>query len=796
MRTRGLLLSLTVGLILLTAPVLSAMGTGESRPAARPRAAEWTVCPAGPPTCDFATVQDAVDAAADGDTIKVATGIYSDTNAYGGLAQVVYITKSVTIRGGYTTDFAEPPDPLANPTVLDAQGAGRVVMITGTIAPALEGLEITGGNATGLGGGPWSYSGVGGGIYVVSATATISNCAISGNVGSTAGYGGGGGVYLWWSDSLLVGNAIQGNTAGVHLGGLCEGGGLAMSESAAELERNLVSANYANSAGYGIGGGIYMECFLVADHPILHNNTVISNTASPVGRGSGGGIFAGYGSNPIMTNNVLLSNTSGPDPASAGAGLYAEYATFTMTHTTISANDGYDANGVCADASHIRLVNSIVAWQAGVGITTVDSNSIVTVTGVLWDSNGGNIGGLGTFSITHAFTGSANFDLDGYHVLSGSLAIGNAVATGVADDIDGQVRPYGAGPDLGADEWWPCSGVVSAVILGPTAGYTNTVYTFTAQAAPAMATPPFTYTWFPDPSSGQGTAMASYAWGSAGSYVLTATIANCGGVATATHTIAITDTPSPCPYPLSGVSIAGPAEAFVGFPVPFAAVVLPANATEPITYSWSPAPDSGQGTALAVYTWASTGTEEVSVDAENCGGSVGDTMLVTIRSEISGTLAPTLSLTIVYTDLQGVSTTVVFPAGAVTETTLISFVPVFSPTQPASPGLSFAGHNFDLNAYRNGSLLPGLAFSLPVTVSIRYSDADVRWLVEDSLQLYYWAGAAWADATATCTPPSAYLRDPAQNWLQVPICHLTQWGMMAIPSLHFDVYLPLVLRSS
>jgi len=34
-----------------------------------------TVCPAGPPDCDYAVIQDAVDAAADGDIIKVATGI-------------------------------------------------------------------------------------------------------------------------------------------------------------------------------------------------------------------------------------------------------------------------------------------------------------------------------------------------------------------------------------------------------------------------------------------------------------------------------------------------------------------------------------------------------------------------------------------------------------------------------------------------------------------------------------------------------------------------------------------------
>jgi hypothetical protein len=110
-------------------------------------------------------VQAAVDAASDGDVIKVATGVYTDVSArpapagYQGapasglITQVVYISKTVTIRGGYTSAFTEPPNPEANPTTLDAQGQGRVLLIAGVISPTAEGLRITGGDATGLGGG-------------------------------------------------------------------------------------------------------------------------------------------------------------------------------------------------------------------------------------------------------------------------------------------------------------------------------------------------------------------------------------------------------------------------------------------------------------------------------------------------------------------------------------------------------------------------------------------------------------------------------------------------------------------
>jgi hypothetical protein len=337
--------------------------------------------------------------------------------------------------------------------------------------------------------------------------------------------------------------------------------------------------------------------------------------------------------------------------------------------------------------------------------------------------------------------------------------------------------------------------VTSASITGPTTGYTLTNYAFTASAMPGGATQPFTYTWSPPPGTGQGMAVAEYLWMSAGTYVITVTIENCGGSAMATHTIAITDTAPVCPDPVSDVTVSGPSEVFVGFPVSYAATITPANATPPITYTWSPMPDAGQGTPTVRYTWSTTGTELVSVDAENCGGMDSDSMIVDIRSEITGTSEPTVSLTIVYTDPQGVSTTVEIPDGAVTETTVLVFVPIFSPTHPVSPGLAFANHNFDLSAYRSGPL-PGFVFGKPVTITIGYSDADVRWIHEDSLQLYYWDGSAWVDAATTCTPTLSYGRDLGQNKLSIAICHLSDWGMMGMPLPRYDIYLPIVMRQA
>ena len=67
---------------------------------------ELTVCASG---CDYATVQAAIDAAAPGDTIKIATGSYPTAAS---------ITKNLTLRGGYNADFSAQ-DPILYPTTLD-----------------------------------------------------------------------------------------------------------------------------------------------------------------------------------------------------------------------------------------------------------------------------------------------------------------------------------------------------------------------------------------------------------------------------------------------------------------------------------------------------------------------------------------------------------------------------------------------------------------------------------------------------------------------------------------------------
>jgi hypothetical protein len=165
------------------------------------------------------------------------------------------------------------------------------------------------------------------------------------------------------------------------------------------------------------------------------------------------------------------------------------------------------------------------------------------------------------------------------------------------------VIPPGGGPLTGVS------------IDGPDSGVINIDQTFLAKVSPVDASTPITYTWIPEPSSGQDTSTAIYNWDTLGTHTITVTAENDGGSATATHAITITS------IALTGVDIGGPEIGVVSTTYAFTASVSPANASLPITYTWSPAPLGGQGTSVATYCWDTGGIKSIAVGVQN-GGDV------------------------------------------------------------------------------------------------------------------------------------------------------------------------------
>ncbi|MBN1177690.1 MAG: hypothetical protein JXD18_00640, partial [Anaerolineae bacterium] len=161
-------------LAIIVAALVLATGLQQGRTQAAPAASVLYVDAAG--TCGgaspcYATIQDAVDDASDGDEIRVASGSYTDLHTRGGTTQVLYVDKSLTLRGGY--DPGDWDTPVWMSTV-GAGNLGRCIVITGTITVTLERITITGGQPIGDDV-ENDGSGVGGGIAIFGSTVTISD---------------------------------------------------------------------------------------------------------------------------------------------------------------------------------------------------------------------------------------------------------------------------------------------------------------------------------------------------------------------------------------------------------------------------------------------------------------------------------------------------------------------------------------------------------------------------------------------------------------------------------------------
>ena len=381
----------------------------------------------GVPTPCYTTAQAAVDAADDpDDVIKVAAGTYTDLHIRGGLTQVVYLSKTLTIRGGYTTTdgFAEPADPEANPTTLDAHGQGRVVVIRAA-GPTIEGFIITGG------GGYYS----GGGIHVENASPTIRHNRIVANSAN----GDGGAIFVNGGSAQILSNLIADNT------GTWSGGLRLINNTQVAVVGNEITGNVAQNAG----GGIDVDC-CGGSTPLVARNLIAHN----VGGAWGGGVVV-YSTNALLVNNVLFDNQ-----ADEGAGMWldgeAGYpVSATLVHNTF-AGGSVEGEAVWV-GTHVEaaLVNNIVA-NCTTGITnTAPASSTVSADHTLFDNNGTDYGS-GVSSANEvggnpAFVSPAAGD---YHIGPGSAAIDRGTDTWVTNDIDGDSRPIGPLPDLGADEAW------------------------------------------------------------------------------------------------------------------------------------------------------------------------------------------------------------------------------------------------------------------------------------------------------------------------------------------------------
>ena len=174
----------------------------------------------------------------------------------------------------------------------------------------------------------------------------------------------------------------------------------------------------------------------------------------------------------------------------------------------------------------------------------------------------------------------------------------------------------------------------SVTINGPATGIINAAYVFTATVTPLTATQPITYVWqatgqLPVTHTGGLSDTATFTWAAPGTRTITVTAINAGDAISGTHHIVIG-------IPPSDVTITGPAEGVIQAGYSFSAAVHSLTTTTPVTYVWEASGKSavthtnGGLTDQITFDWSITGSQVVTVTANNGFGTVGDIHVISL----------------------------------------------------------------------------------------------------------------------------------------------------------------------
>lgn len=423
----------------------------------------------------YPTIQSAIDAAVDGDTVQVAVGTYREL--------LIWRSKAISLIGAG-----------ADVTIVDASGSGRCLTMENVPESArVEGFTFTRGQVK-RGGGLYLWQSaptltnniiqgnrayawtdlptLGGGIALSNSSPTLINNTIRDN-GADLGLGGG--LHLYCSSPILTNNTIHGNSANFGCGlyidqssptltnntitsnssSRCdEGGGLYLCRSLPMLIGNTISGNSANGGGSALyldwssptlmdntiernsGGGHALSLWHAS--PTLTNNTIQDNV--------GGGLFLSSTSSATLMNNIIQRNS-----ARYGGGLFLlGYSSATLDNNTIANNSAIEAGGgLGADNSSPKLTNNIIKGNSasrGGGLLLGQCSGAVT--GNTIQGNSASVGGglfvdfqSSTTLMSNSITGNSASSYGGglyYGYSSGQLA-NNVIAANSASSYGGGV---------------------------------------------------------------------------------------------------------------------------------------------------------------------------------------------------------------------------------------------------------------------------------------------------------------------------------------------------------------------
>jgi len=178
-------------------------------------------------TGDYALIQDAIDAAAEGDTVLVYSGVYYENIRFRG--------KNITVGSLHLTTGI--PNYIQQ-TIIDGNQSGSCVFIdTVSQQAVLDGFTLRNGSGFYTG----NSINPGGGIFITESTASIISCII---INNTAGNGGG--LDISYSNVEIINSKISHNSVNQS------GGGIYMILADVHLSGTTISHNHCYMRGGGI----------------------------------------------------------------------------------------------------------------------------------------------------------------------------------------------------------------------------------------------------------------------------------------------------------------------------------------------------------------------------------------------------------------------------------------------------------------------------------------------------------------------------------------------------------------
>ena len=306
----------------------------------------------------YVTIQEAINASSDLDTILVSSGFYQENIDFNG--------KNIVVTSTY---LIEQDSTIISSTIIDGGQNGSVVVFENNENEnaVIKGFTIQNGNgyfADPDGNG--TFYTYGGGIYCKGSNPIIKDLIITNNSGDE---GGGGGIFLYEASPLIVGCFITGNSSDDVGGGL-----YARYSNVSILDTKFIS----NEADLGSG------CYLRNESiPILTNVDFISNIAA----NSGGGILLKDNADAVMSNIKVVSNVA----EGLGGGIYLNNADPTIDYVLVALNTGSAGGGIYVRNNsdpifdHMTVAYNSSGFDGG-GVYLRDDSNLLVSNSIFWEN--------------------------------------------------------------------------------------------------------------------------------------------------------------------------------------------------------------------------------------------------------------------------------------------------------------------------------------------------------------------------------------------------------------------------